>query len=304
MIKINIPHDHPIIICLFKEALNVIEDVIEEYVAQHFNVAGEKDTMLEELEAAAYAAIYAAWDAAAAPHADGNAMLGCSKTIFIRASANNTRVEIQQSKECFLQQVQQVEHEPTSGIYMPVMITLNKIRKILLCADGWENILKSHEHLGMDTRFPLSNILDSNDLNDVLRCFIEIPEYIEIPKRFAIWCARQVQHLVIDEHSVNALDVAERYLDGDATLEELKAAVDDFAARHPANLYYSVDFAADFAAHFAAKAVCGDDTDPDVIYDVIYAARSAAYAITHAYKDNTTAKIQQTNKLREMLDEV
>lgn len=41
---------------------------------------------------------------------------------------------------------------------------------------------------------------------------------------FAVKCARQVQHLMTDERSINALDVAERYANGLATAEELAAA--------------------------------------------------------------------------------
>jgi hypothetical protein len=41
---------------------------------------------------------------------------------------------------------------------------------------------------------------------------------------FAVWCARQGQHLLTDPRSVNAIDVAERYANGEATDEELAAA--------------------------------------------------------------------------------
>lgn len=41
---------------------------------------------------------------------------------------------------------------------------------------------------------------------------------------FAVWCARQVQHLMEDERSIAALDVAERFANGEATSEELAAA--------------------------------------------------------------------------------
>ena len=41
---------------------------------------------------------------------------------------------------------------------------------------------------------------------------------------FAVWCARQVQHLMTDERSINALDVAERHANGCETDEELTAA--------------------------------------------------------------------------------
>jgi hypothetical protein len=41
---------------------------------------------------------------------------------------------------------------------------------------------------------------------------------------FAVKCAREVQHLMKDERSINALDVAERYANGEATEDELSAA--------------------------------------------------------------------------------
>ena len=43
-------------------------------------------------------------------------------------------------------------------------------------------------------------------------------------RKFAVWSARQVQHLMTDPRSIHALDVAERYADGLATYEELAAA--------------------------------------------------------------------------------
>ena len=46
----------------------------------------------------------------------------------------------------------------------------------------------------------------------------------------AVKCARQVQHLMKDERSINALDVAERFANGEATQEELTAARDAAAA--------------------------------------------------------------------------
>ena len=43
---------------------------------------------------------------------------------------------------------------------------------------------------------------------------------------FAVSSARQVQHLMTDQRSIDALDVAERYANGEATDEELAAAWD------------------------------------------------------------------------------
>ncbi len=41
---------------------------------------------------------------------------------------------------------------------------------------------------------------------------------------FAVGCARKVQHLMKDQRSIDALDVAERYANGNATKDELAAA--------------------------------------------------------------------------------
>ena len=41
---------------------------------------------------------------------------------------------------------------------------------------------------------------------------------------YAVWCARKVQHLMIDERSINALNVAEKFANGDASQEDLVAA--------------------------------------------------------------------------------
>jgi hypothetical protein len=43
-------------------------------------------------------------------------------------------------------------------------------------------------------------------------------------RRFNCWCARQVWHLLTDERSRCAVETAERFCDGKATIEELAAA--------------------------------------------------------------------------------
>ena len=51
---------------------------------------------------------------------------------------------------------------------------------------------------------------------------------------FAVWCARQVQHLMADKRSIDALDVAERFANGQATQAELEAACVAMAAARDA----------------------------------------------------------------------
>ena len=46
----------------------------------------------------------------------------------------------------------------------------------------------------------------------------------KLMRLFAVWAARQVQHLMKDHRSTSALDVAERFANGEATQEELYAA--------------------------------------------------------------------------------
>jgi len=65
----------------------------------------------------------------------------------------------------------------------------------------------------------------------------------------AVKCARQVQHLMTDQRSLTALDVAEKFANGEATQEELDAARD--AARDAAWA------AAGAAARGAARAAAG-----------------------------------------------
>ena len=69
---------------------------------------------------------------------------------------------------------------------------------------------------------------------------------------FAVGCARRVQHLMTDQRSLDALDVAERYANGNATKDELNAAWDAAwnAARDAA---WAAASAAAWAAAMAAE---------------------------------------------------
>lgn len=103
--------------------------------------------------------------------------------------------------------------------------TLNKIRGHAPCTNGWEKLLK---HLGKtrpdDEPLSLLTILDSNGLDDTIWCFRAVEGHDKEKRLFAVWCARQVQHLMADQRSIDALDVAERYANGLATDDELSAA--------------------------------------------------------------------------------
>ena len=105
--------------------------------------------------------------------------------------------------------------------------TLNKIREKEPCADGWEKLLK---HLGKtssdDEELSILTILNSNGLDDAVWCLRAVDGCDKDIRMYAVWCARQVQHLMTDERSLSALDVVERFANGKATSNELKVAGD------------------------------------------------------------------------------
>ena len=106
-----------------------------------------------------------------------------------------------------------------------ITTTLNRIKKHDPCIDGWKKLLK---YLGKtkpdDEPLPYSVIVKSNGLDDALWCCRAEPQYAKEWRLFAVWCARQVQHLMKDERSIKVIDVAERYANGQATEEELYVA--------------------------------------------------------------------------------
>ena len=98
-------------------------------------------------------------------------------------------------------------------------------------------------------------------------------------------CANTVRHLMKDERSITAVDMAIKYGEGNATDSELAAAAD--AAYDAADAAYAYDaaFAADaFSAYAAADAADAYDADAADAYDAAAAAAYvAAAAATAAY---------------------
>jgi hypothetical protein len=94
-------------------------------------------------------------------------------------------------------------------------------------------------------------------------------------------CVKLVTHLMEDERSRNAVEVAERYGLGEATREELEAA---YVAAYVAASAASAAYAASDAA--AAAAYADDDAYTDDAYAAAaytaYAAASDAYAADRA----------------------
>lgn len=135
-----------------------------------------------------------------------------------------------------------------------ITTTLNRIRAQHPCTAGWIKLLRG---LGKteadDAPLPYADIVRINGLDDALWCCRAEPQHDKEWRLFAVWCVRQVQHVLTDPRSLAALDVAERYeryARGEATDVELNAARD--AARAAAGA------AAVAAARAAARAAAGD----------------------------------------------
>lgn len=77
-----------------------------------------------------------------------------------------------------------------------------------------------------DEPITYAHLLDVLGLDDALWCCRAEPALAPLWRRYAVWCARQVQHLMTDPRSLAALDVAERHAAGQATDQQLAAAMD------------------------------------------------------------------------------
>ena len=118
-------------------------------------------------------------------------------------------------------------------------VTLKDLRQAKACIAGYNKVvcslqgqsitdkhrdMKSYIRFAYKEPISLSFILENNGLNDALWALHCIKDADRDIRLFSVWCARQVQHLMRDSRSTNALDVVERFANGKATKEELDAA--------------------------------------------------------------------------------
>ena len=124
---------------------------------------------------------------------------------------------------------------------MEFTVTLSALREAGACFSGYNKVVRalqkmpiteedeeaeryfSHQH---DAPISLLSILESNELDDALWSLRCVPNCDRDARLYAVWCARQVQHLMTDQRSLDALDVAEKFANVQATEEELDAARD------------------------------------------------------------------------------
>lgn len=160
--------------------------------------------------------------------------------------------------------------------------TLNKIRSHSPCHYGWAKLLKN---LGKtkadDEQISIAFILESNGLDDALWCLRAVDGFQREMRLFAVDCARSVQHLITDNRSIAAIDVAERHADGLASNEELAAAWD------------AASTAASTAARYAASAAARDAEWYAAMDAARYAARYAASDVQSNLLAIMCAEIEQ-----------
>jgi hypothetical protein len=152
-----------------------------------------------------------------------------------------------------------------------IYTTLARIRAHRPCQTGWRTLLA---HLGKtradNAPLPMTAILDSNGLEDALWCLRAEPQHAAIWRLYAVRTARRVQHLMTDQRSLHALDVAEAHAWGRATDTELADAyVAASAAAAAAYAAYAATRAASASAASAAAAAA---------YAASASAASASYA--------------------------
>jgi hypothetical protein len=194
---------------------------------------------------------------------------------------------------------------------MNFTVTLAQLRKEGACIDGYNKLVCSLQGKPFDDdaqdrnsyiryayKEPVSllHILDSNGLDDALWCLRCLPEHSKLWRLYAVWCARQVQHLMKDRRSIDALDVAERHAHGQASDVELDAA--RAAARAAAwDAARDAARAAAWDAAWDAARAAAWDAARAAAWD---AARDAAWAAEwDAAWD--AARAAQAAKLREVL---
>ena len=104
--------------------------------------------------------------------------------------------------------------------------TLNKIKGYNHCDESWKLLT----HLGKsepdDETLSLLTILESIGLTYALWALRGVEGQDRDIRLFAVGCARRVQHLMTYQKSIDAIDVAERFANGQATEQDLVDAVD------------------------------------------------------------------------------
>lgn len=103
--------------------------------------------------------------------------------------------------------------------------SLTNLRENSPCIDGWKTVLKSVDKTKVDdVPLPLLDILASNGLTHALWALRGVEGHDDIIRSFVVKCVDKVKHLLVEEQTINALNVAELFANRNATVEELDRA--------------------------------------------------------------------------------
>jgi len=118
--------------------------------------------------------------------------------------------------------------------------TLKQLRKAGACYEGYNKVVRSLQNLPFTEKYNDScsyirfahkeeinilDILESNGVDDCLWALCATTQKCDkVARLMAVKFVREVQYLITDPSSLNALDVAERFANGEATEEELAVA--------------------------------------------------------------------------------
>ena len=99
----------------------------------------------------------------------------------------------------------------------PLTTTLNKIHACNPCSKGWEaGLAAAGKSIPDNEPITYEQILSAVGIKNALWCCRAESQHSKLWQRYAIWCANQVRHLMTDQRSIDAIDVAARYVDGKA----------------------------------------------------------------------------------------
>lgn len=133
---------------------------------------------------------------------------------------------------------------------------------------------ESFSHFRQDGPIPILDILKFHGIDDAIWATRCVPCHERDLRLFAVWMARQIQHLMPDARSLAALNIAERFANGLATESELTdARCDAWVAQGDidrAGIGWEISAAANAAGRVAIRVAC------DAARDVGMLARYAA----------------------------
>jgi len=115
-------------------------------------------------------------------------------------------------------------------------VTMKDLRQAGACFRGYNRLVSALTHQSFDQQrrsymrccwpdpVSIEFIIDSNGFDDALWALQCLTEADRDLRMYAVWCARQVQDLITDQRSLEALSVAERFANGRAMYQLLGTA--------------------------------------------------------------------------------